>query len=63
MCTVMACFTITEISCLVVCIFNDSVKHPDENDKQKRNKEIISISDVPSPDLPVTSYAARFREN
>ena len=30
---------------------------------QKRNKEIISINDVPRPGLPVVSYAARFRRN
>ena len=36
---------------------------PRENNKQERNKESISINDVPSLELSVASYAARFRRN
>ena len=57
------CVTIVEISYLVVCIFPDLVQPSCENNKQKRNKEIISMTDVSSPDLSVASYAARFRGN
>ena len=44
----------------MVCIFYDlvKVKPPRENNKQERNKEIISINNVVSPDLPVASSAA-----
>ena len=39
------------------------MKAPRENNKQEKSKEIIIINDVLSPDLPIASYAARFRGN
>ena len=36
---------------------------PRENNKLQRNKEIFRINNVPIPDLPVGSYATRFRGN
>ena len=33
------------------------------NNKQLRNKQIIGIDDIASPDLHVASYAERFRGN
>ena len=54
---------IRQISCLVLCIFSDLVNPGRENNAQIKNRKVISIADVRSPDLPVACYAARFQGN
>ena len=54
------CFTITQIVYLEACIVGDVMQPPCENNN---TNEIISLRDVPSPDLSVASFAARFRRN